>query len=195
MSTGSPDPILLGDSSMEFYEVIKARHSIRAFAEDTVPTATLERILEAACLSPSASNKLPWRLVVVSDKHKREVIARSGTYGKFLAQSPIALVGLADPTIAPKWYAVDTAIALEHVVLAATAEGLGSCWIGSFDETTVKELIGVPASFKVIAIIALGHRRKAADMLGAANKLIRPTKSLDELVCWENFSSPWSRQS
>ena len=178
---------------MEFYEVIKARHSIRAFAEDAIPTTTLERILEAARHAPSASNKLPWRLVVVSDKHKREVIAKSGTYGKFLAQSPIALIGLADPTIAPKWYAVDTAIALEHVVLAATAEGLGSCWIGSFDETTVKELIGAPADLKIIAIIALGHQRKAADVLGSANRLIRPTKSLDELFCWEDFSSPWSR--
>lgn len=178
---------------MEFYEVIETRHSVRAFVEDAIPTATLERILGAARHSPSASNKFPWRLVVVSDKHKREVIAKSGTYGKFLAQSPIALVGLADPTVAPKWHAVDTAIALEHVVLAATAEGVGSCWIGSFNETTVKELIGVPANLRVIAIIALGHRRKAVDMLGAANKIIRPTKSLDELVCWEDFSSPWSR--
>jgi nitroreductase len=178
---------------MEFYEVIKARRSVRAFAEDPIPTEALERILGAARHSPSASNKLPWRLVVVSDKDKREAIAKSGTYGKFLTQSPIALVGLADPTVAPKWYAVDTAIALEHVVLAATAEGLGSCWIGSFDETTVKELVGAPANFKVIAIIALGPRRKAVDMLGAANKLIHPTKSLGELVCWENFSSPWSR--
>ena len=178
---------------MEFYEVINARHSIRAFAEDAIPTATLERILEAAHHSPSASNKLPWQLVVVSDKHKREVIAKSGTYGKFLAQSPIALVGLADPTVAQKWYAVDTAIALEHVVLAATAEGLGSCWIGSFEETTVKEVIGAPANLRVVAIIALGYRRKAADMLGAANRLIRPTKSLDELAFWENISSPWSR--
>jgi nitroreductase len=178
---------------MEFYEVIKARHSTRAFAEDAIPTATLERILEAARHAPSASNKLPWRLVVVSDKHKREVIAKSGTYGKFLAQSPIALVGLADPTIAPKWCAVDTAIALEHVVLAAAAEGLGSCWIGSFDETTVKQLIGAPADLKIIAIIALGHQRKAADVPGSANRAIRPTKSLNELFCWEDFSSPWSR--
>jgi nitroreductase len=87
---------------------------------------------------------------------------------------------------------VDTTIALEHVVLAATAEGLGSCWIGSFDEATVKELIRAPASLKVIAVIALGHKRNGLDLLGKAAKLIHPTKSLDELVCWDSFSSPWS---
>jgi nitroreductase len=189
----SSDPQIGKKVAMEFYEVIEARHSVRAFAENVISMATLEHILAAARRSPSASNKLPWRLVVVSDKHKRELFAKSGTYGKFLAQSPIALVGVADPTVAPKWYAVDTAIALEHVVLAATAEGLGSCWVGSFDEATVKELIGAPESLKVVAIIALGYQRKATDALGAANGLIRPTKSLDELVCWENFSSPWSQ--
>jgi nitroreductase len=177
---------------MNFYEVIETRHSVRAFTEDAIPTASLQRILQAAQRSPSASNKMPWRLVVVSDKNKRDAIAKSGIYGKCLAQSPVAVVGLGDPTAAPKWYAVDTTIALEHVVLAATAEGLGSCWIGSFDEATVKELIGAPASLKVIAIIALGHKRNGLDLLGKAARLVRPTKSLDELVCWEDFSSRWS---
>jgi nitroreductase len=176
---------------MEFYEVIETRHSVRAFTDDAILIATLEHILAAARCSPSANNKLPWRIVVVSDKSKREAIAQSGTYGKFLAKSPIALVGLADPRVAPKWYAVDTAIALEHVVLAATAEGLGTCWVGSFDEATVKELIGAPESLKVVAIIAMGYQQKATDV--RANRLIHPTKSLDELVCWENFSSPWSQ--
>ncbi len=177
---------------MDFYAVIEARHSVRRFTEDDIPTASLERILEAARRSPSANDRMPWRLVVVSDKQKREAIARSGIYGTFLRQSPVAVVGLGDPTVAPKWYAVDTTIALEHVVLAATAEGLGSCWIGSFEEATVRELVGAPAKLKVVAIIALGYERNGLDPGGKAERLSRPTKSLDQLVFRENFSSPWS---
>ena len=173
---------------MNFYEVVETRHSVRAFTDDAIPTSSLGRIFEAARHSPSANNKMPWRLVIVSDKAKREAIAKSGVYGKFLSQSPIAVVGLGDPTVAPKWFVIDTTIALEHVVLAATAEGLGSCWIGSFDEATVKELVGAPANFKVVAIIAVGYEKHSPHMIGKANKLIRPTKSLDDLVCWENFS-------
>ena len=179
---------------MDFYEVIENRHSVRLFKEDPISKAILDRILEAARRSPSANNKMPWKLVVVSEKNKRDAIAKSGVYGKFLSQSPVVVIGLGDPSAAPKWHVVDTTIALEHIVLAATTEGLGTCWIGSFDEARVKEIIGAPANLKVVAIIALGYERNGLDILGKANKVIRPTKSLDELVRREDFSSPWSKR-
>ncbi len=177
---------------MEFFDVIDIRRSVRAFADDPIPEEALERILAAASRGPSASNRQPWHLIVVSDRRTREAIAAGATYGKFLTQSPVVVVGLGDPNTAPKWYAVDTAIALEHVVLAATAEGLGSCWIGSLDEAKVKELLGIPEALRVVAMIALGYPRKALDLAGAANKLLRPSKSLDELVSRGAYASAWS---
>jgi len=176
---------------MEFFDVIQNRHSVRAYTDEQIPEELLGRILEAARIAPSASNKQPWKLVVVSDQNKREAIAASGTYGKFLSKCPIIIIGLGDPSIAPKWHIVDTTIALEHIVLAATAEGLGSCWIGSFDEVTVKTLIDAPEALKAVAIIALGYEKKSLDVLGAANKLLRPSKKLDELVSRETFSTSW----
>jgi len=173
---------------MEFFDVIENRHSVRAYIDDPIPEEILWRLLEAARKAPSASNKQPWKLVVVSDQTKRETIAASGTYGKFLSKCPIVIIGLGDPAIAPKWHVVDTTIALEHIVLAATAEGLGSCWIGSFDEATVKTLIDAPEGLKAVAIIALGYEKKSLDVLGAAAKIIRPSKKLDELVSRETFT-------
>lgn len=180
---------------MDFYEVIQARQSVRAYTNEAIAKESLLRILEAAQQAPSAINLMPWRLVVVSDQNKREEIAKSGTYGKFLTQSPIAIVGLGDPTVSPKWYAVDTTIALEHIVLAATAEGLGSCWIGGFDEKRVKEIVEAPDNWKVIAIIAIGHPRNSLGFVGKVVKLVRPTKSLEELVCEESFRKRWSGRS
>jgi len=177
---------------MEFFDVIENRHSVRAYTDDPIPEEVLGRLLEAARKAPSANNKQPWKLVVVSDQTKRETIAASGTYGKFPSQCPTVIIGLGDPAIAPKWHVVDTTIALEHIVLAATAEGLGSCWIGSFDEATVKTLIGVPEELKAVAIIALGYEKKNLDVLGAANKLLRPSKKLDELVSRDTFSEMWN---
>jgi len=176
---------------MEFFDVIENRHSVRAYTDEPIPEDALIRILEAARKAPSASNKQPWKLVVVSDQSKREAIAASGTYGKFLSKCPTVIIGLGDPAIAPKWHVVDTTIALEHIVLAATAEGLGSCWIGSFDEATVKTLISVPEGLKAVAIIALGYEKKHLDVLGAASKILRPSRKLDELVSRETFTASW----
>jgi nitroreductase len=176
---------------MEFSDVIQNRHSVRAYTDDPVPEDVLVRILEAARKAPSASNKQPWKLVVVSDQTTREAIAASGTYGKFLSECPIAIIGIGEPTVAPKWHVVDTTIALEHIVLAATAEGLGSCWIGSFDEATVKGLIGVPEGLKAVAIIALGYEKRSIVAPGAAGKIQRPNKRLDELVSKDTFSESW----
>src|SRR5512142_3255113 len=100
---------------MEVYDAIRARRSVRAWEERPVPREALGRLLEAARQAPSANNRLPWRLVAVQERATLEAIGGSGPYGGPLARAPLALVGCGDPEAAPKWYAVDTAIALEHV--------------------------------------------------------------------------------
>ncbi len=176
---------------MELYDTIRLRRSVRSYEDRPVPREAIDRILEAARQAPSASNVMPWRLVVVTDLAVRTAIAESGVYGKFLTNTPVVIVGCGDAATAPKWYAVDTAIALEHVSLAAVAEGLGSCWIGSFDEKVVKDLLAVPESHRVVSLIALGYPAKKIDLTKIMNRLIHPNKGIDRVASEGTFTQPW----
>jgi len=178
---------------MDLYDVIRTRRSVRSFLSSPIPREVITRILEAARLAPSASNKMPWKFVVVTDAEKRKAIAVSGVYGKFLAQSPAVIVGCGDVAKAAKWFMVDTAIALEHVALAATAEGLGSCWIGSFDETTVKSLLKVPDNYRVVCLMALGYPKEKIDLASAATHL-RRTKGIEDIASSEEFGNAWEKE-
>jgi nitroreductase len=176
---------------MELYDAIRARRSVRAFEDRPVPRDVLDRLLEAARQAPSANNAMPWRFVVVTDPDARRAIAESGTYGKFLSKTPVVIAGVGDATAAPKWYAVDTAIALEHIALAAVAEGLGSCWVGSFDEEMVGKLLGIPTGHRVVALLALGYPKEKIDFKKIVNSLIHPTRSLDRIASEGSFDSAW----
>jgi nitroreductase len=180
---------------MELYDAVRARRSVRTFEEKPVPREVLGRLLEAARQAPSANNLMPWRFVIVTDPQIRAEIAASGAYGKFLARTPVAVVAIGNEEIAPKWYAVDTAIALEHVALAAVAEGLGSCWIGSFDEKTVMELLSVPDGQRVVAILALGYPKERIDLTKIVNVFIHPTKGIDRVASEGGYSIPWRPES
>ena len=144
---------------MEVLEAIQKRQSIRSYLADEVPSEKLVKILEAARLAPSAGNIQPWHFIVVTDKKKRKKLSK-GRYAKFLVESPVVVVGCGNKKASPNWYAVDTTIAMQNMVLTATSEGLGTCWIGSFNENQVKKILSVPERFKVVALLALGYRRK-----------------------------------
>jgi nitroreductase len=176
---------------MELYEAIRLRHSVRSFEAKPVPREVLDRILEAARQAPSANNLLPWRFIVVTEEETRSAIAASGTYSKFIAQSPVVIVGCGDTASSGKWCAVDTAIALEHIALAAVVEGLGSCWIGSYDEATVKRLLSVPEDHRVVALLALGYPKERIDPTKIVSHLIHPNKKIDRVVSDGTFSIPW----
>jgi nitroreductase len=175
---------------MDAFESIQIRRSIRSYLPKEIPDDVLLRILEAGRLAPSASNRMPWKFVVVKDPNKRKLIAESGTYGRFIVESPVVIVGCGDKKTSPKWFAVDTAIALENMVIAATGEGIGSCWIGSFDEKTVKDLLKIPDEFTVVALLSMGYPKEPRDLRSAAKKLIRPKKKLEEVSCSEEFGKP-----
>lgn len=175
---------------MELYETIGLRRSVRSFRKDSVPQDVLGRILEAAREAPSANNLMPWRLVVVSDPEKRAALA-GGIYGKFLADTPIVIAACGDVKASPEWYKVDTAIAVEHLVLAATAEGLGSCWVGSFDKAGVTDVLGIPPGYDLVALLALGYPRDRPDLRRLASHLINPSKKLSSLVFKEGFGNSW----
>jgi len=172
---------------MDVQEAIRLRKSVRAYDSRPVPEEILNRVLEAGRISPSAMNYQPWHFVVVRDSEKRKTLSE-GRYAKFLTQSPVVIVGLGDKKSSPEWHVVDTTIALQQMVLAATAEGLGTCWIGSFYEDRVKETLGVPERYDVVAMLALGYPKEKSDLKAVSAKA-KNRKELAKVVSYDGFES------
>ena len=171
---------------MEVFEAVQKRKSVRAYDSKPIPKEIMERVLEAAVISPSASNRQPWHFIVVTDQEKRKGLSK-GQYAKFVHEAPTVIVACGDEMLSSKWYAVDTTIALQSMVLVATGEGLGTCWIGSFDETDVKKLLDIPDNLRVIALLPIGYPRDKIDLTKALNLVMRKRKSLDEIVSQEKY--------
>ena len=173
---------------MEVFEAIQKRHSVRSYLPSEVPNEKLMKILEAARLAPSAGNVQPWYFIVVTEKPIREKLAK-GRYAKFLVESPIVIVGCGDKGASPNWHVVDTAIAMENMVLTATSEGLATCWIGSFNGDQVRKLLGIPERFRVIALLALGYRRETMDLSRRVLHFFRRKKKLEKIASLEKFGN------
>jgi len=171
---------------MDVFEAIQKRRSVRAYEPTPVPREILGKILEAARLAPSAGNIQPWHFIVVTDVVKREKLARAPFAG-FLKEAPVVIVGCGNQRASPRWFMVDVAIAMQNTVLTATAEGLGTCWVGSFNEEEVKEMLKIPDDYRVVALLALGYPRKKMDIQGRILHLIRRRKNLEEIVIFEEF--------
>jgi nitroreductase len=170
---------------MEFSHLIHARYSVRAYKPDPVPEPLLQKVLEAGRLAPTAANRQPFRLLVVRTEGRREELKRLYARAWFSA-APLVLGICAIPAEAwvrrdGKNYAdVDAAIVMDHLILAAAAEGLGTCWIGAFDPAAAREIFGLPDGVEPLAFTPLGY---SADRPGAKKR-----KSLEELVRREQWS-------
>ncbi len=171
---------------MSILEAIQKRQSIRKYLEDPIPEQALLRVLEAARLAPSGKNLQPWKFIVVKDKALREELARASAGQFFMARAPLIIVacGFPDNCYARmgrymKSWPVDVAIALEHLILQAQEEGLGTCWIGSFEEQEVKSILKIPEEVKVLALTPLGFP--------AERPASRGRKSLDEIVSYDRY--------
>jgi nitroreductase len=141
---------------MDVLEAIRIRRSIRKYRPEPIPVEKLETILKAARLAPSAGNRQPWCFVVVEDRERRKALAKAANDQTFLSDAGAIVVAISDPEKSARWHEKDTMMALEHVVLAATALGYGTCWIGAFDEDAVKSLLKIPANMKVVALLPIG---------------------------------------
>ena len=164
---------------MSFLDVILNRRSIRRYENKEIPKEVLDQILEAGRHSPSAVNRQPYRFVVVTDsKLKKEA---KGLLSRFLEKAPVVVVGCANhkSLLTGKWAIIDTTIALENMVLAAWSLGVGSCWIGSFNEQKIKELLNIPKDWKVVALVTLGYP--------AETPKPRKKKPTDELFGFNQF--------
>ena len=168
---------------MEVFKAIKNRYSCRTYKADPVPEEKLKKVLEAARLAPSAHNEQEWKFVVVKDTKKRKEVAEAAGQS-FIAEAPIIIVAVGlDPEHMMRSenlaYAIDLAIAVEHMALQATEEGLGTCWIGAFSQEEVKEVLGIPEEYKVVALMPLGFP--------AEGRRPKSRKSLDEIVSFDKF--------
>jgi nitroreductase len=142
---------------MSVLDVILSRRSIRRYEDKEIPEDVLDRIIEAGRHAPSAANKQPYRFVIVTDAELKKAI--SGLVSRFVKNAPLVIVGCANPKamLTGKWSTIDTTIALENMVLAAWSLGLGSCWIGSFNEEKVKRSLKIPQDWKVVALVCFGY--------------------------------------
>jgi nitroreductase len=169
---------------MELKEVIKARRSVRDYEDKPVPEDKLLRVLEAARLAPSGGNGQPWKFIVVRDSKRRQQLAKAASGQTFVAKAPVVIAAVA--TIPERLqqcgvpaYAVDLAIAVDHMTLAAVDEGLGTCWIGAFSQEETRDILKVPAKYQIVALLPLGYSKQPE---GAKTR-----KSLTEIVCYETF--------
>ncbi len=149
---------------MKVFDTIMNRKSIRRYRGDPIPEEVLTRILEAARWAPSGKNLQPWKFIVVRDKHLRQELAVASARQSFMAEAPITIVACGFPEESyahmgryMKSWSVDVAIAVEHLMLQAQEEGLGTCWIGSFEEEEVKAILRIPEKVRVLALTPLGY--------------------------------------
>lgn len=142
---------------MSLLDVILRRRSIRRYENKEIPKDMLDKIVEAGRQSPSAANRQPYRFVIVTDSEIKKEL--KGRFSRFLKDAPVVIVGCANPKalLTGKWATVDTTIALENMALAAWSLGIGSCWIGSFNEEKTKELLKIPENWKVVALVTFGY--------------------------------------
>lgn len=168
---------------MEFYEVIKTRRSIRSYKNKPIPEETLKRILNAARLAPSGHNRQFWKFYVIESEDTKKKVADGCSSQLWIAEAPIVIVatGWRVPFsrggyMGEMSFTMDVAIAFTHLVLAARAEELGTCWIGDFSNEKIKEALNLPEEEDVVAVTPLGYPDK-----GTFSETTR-RKSLEEIM-------------
>jgi nitroreductase len=157
---------------MALLDLIKHRKSVRDFLDKPVEREKIMMCLEAARLAPSASNSQPWRFIVVDDKQLKDKLCHAAFRGiywinSFCKTAPVMVIVISEKSKflsriggmfrGTKYYLIDIGIACEHFVLEAEDLGLGTCWIGWFNERAVKSILNIPENKKIDILIALGY--------------------------------------
>jgi len=171
---------------MSVLEIIRKRRSVRKYKGDPIPQDVLLRVLEAARLAPSGKNYQPWKFIIAQEKGLKKKLAKASAEQYFIAEAPLVIVACGFPDNCysrmgryMKSWSVDVAIALEHLILQAEEEGLGTCWIGSFEEQEVKDLLNIPEGVRVLALTPLGYPDQTPSDRGR--------KSLNEIISYDRY--------
>jgi nitroreductase len=169
---------------MDVFAAISQRRSVRAYKDTDIGEDKLKRILEAARLSPSSSNRQEWKFIVVKNKETRKKLANAAFGQSFIGEAPVVLVACATESKAimacgQPAYTVDVSIACAFMILQAYELGLGTCWIGAFKEDEVKKTLSIPEDVRVVAMTPLGYPNQPPSE--------KSRKSLDQIVCFEKY--------
>lgn len=154
---------------MELSEVILSRRAIRKYKTDPIPEEKLQKLYGALQAAPTANNSQPFGFIFVKDAEKRRQICAQACHQDFIAQAPVLVVA-----VCSNGAAFDAAIAMDHMSLAATAEGLGTCWVGWYEKDVVKKLLGIPHGKDIAILMPVGY----PDETPAP----RPRKPVEELI-------------
>lgn len=170
---------------MDVMTAIRERRSIRSFQDRPVEEDKLQRVLEAGRLAPSARNLQEWKFVVVRDHELRRKLVDAANGQQFVGEAPVVIAACATEThhvmsCGLPTYQIDVAIAITNMTLQATAEGLGTCWIGAFKQDEVKKLLGIPPEVCVVELLPLGYPTHQPSP--------RPRKALAQIVCYDRWS-------
>lgn len=173
---------------MALMSPILKRRSIRSYLDKKVEDEKLSTVLEAARLAPSAKNRQEWRFIVVKDAARKEKLVKAAGNQEFIAEADviIAACGLDTDyhmTCGHPGFLVDVSIAMDHLTLQAAEEGLGTCWIGAFQQKKVQEILGVPDKASVVALTPLGYPAEEAKP--------RKRKKMSSIVFQEEWGRPF----
>jgi nitroreductase len=163
-----------GGGDMDFSKVIRERRSIRKFKKDLIPDSACQSLREALSLAPSANNKQPCIFVFVKDGDIRARIVGEACHQEGFLDAPLIVVACC-----PRGGEFDCAIAVDHLILAATNEGLGSCWVGWIERQAIRQVLDIPDDIDIPVIVPIGY---AAESPGA-----RPRKGFRELFREDAF--------
>jgi nitroreductase len=175
---------------MDIFQAIRDRRSIRKYKDMPVEWEKIGQVLDAARLAPSWKNMQCWRFLVLTDADKRatllDAFPDNNPGKKAIAMAPVVIVVCADPAESDvengiPYFVADTAIAFEHLCLTAHALGLGTCWMGWYDETMIKNGLDIPANIRIVGITPLGYPDQEPKP--------RPRKEMDQIAFYNHWGT------
>jgi len=169
---------------MDVFTAISQRYSVRAYKAMDVEEDKLKKVLEAARLSPSASNRQDWKFIVVKNKETRKKLAKAAFGQSFIGEAPVVIVACGTESKAmlacgQAAHTVDVSIACAYMILQAYELGLGTCWIGAFKEDETKKILSIPDHVRVVAMTPLGYPNQTLSQ--------KSRKRMDQIGCFEKY--------
>ena len=181
---------------MELLECIKTRRSVRKFLDIPVEWDKVGAVADAGRSAPTAGNLQNWKFIIVLDKEKRKAIAEACLKQFWMEKAPVMIVVCSEPEKAKKFYGIrgerlysiqNCAAAVQNMLLTAHSLGLGSCWVGAFDEDMLKRALGIPEYVRPQAVVPLGY---------PAEKVPTPMQyQLENIVFMEGWGSKFNLDS
>ncbi len=166
---------------MDALDIIRTRRSIREYKDKPIPKDLLEKIVDAGRFAATARNIQPWEFVVITTPGTLKKIADLADNGRFVASAPVCIAVFSSDT---KYYLEDGCAATENMLIAARSLGIASCWVAGDKKpycNQINSLLGAPASFKLVSLVALGYPLSEGDFR------VADKRKLNELIHWEKF--------